>query len=146
MYQVTPRWNIPINAVIVTLIVLCLLSFIHIGSTVALNAFISFSTSGVVSSYMISIACILLKRLRGQALPPCQWSLGRWGTAINAASLLYLFPVFVFLFFPPETPVRPDTMNWAVVMYSGVLLFATGYYLVYGKYYTPPVRLVRRHV
>ena len=143
--QVTHGWNIPLNAVMVSLIVTVLLSLINIGSTVALQAIISLTISSLVSSYMITIGCVLLKRLRGEPLPYRRWSLGRYGLAINAASLCFLAPIFVFSFFPLATPVVAATMNWSIVIYSGVIIFAITYYFLYARHvYVPPVALVKR--
>ena len=95
---------------------------------------------------MLSITCLLIKRLRGQRLPKGRWSLGRWGMAVNVVSLIFLIPIFILSFFPTVTPVQPTSMNWNVVIYAGVLIFATAWYFVSGKHYTPPVLLVKRDV
>ncbi|OCK76744.1 putative GABA permease [Lepidopterella palustris CBS 459.81] len=143
--KVTPGWNIPLNAVIVSLLVTILLSLINIGSTAALNAILSLTTASLLTSYCIIIFCVLLKRIRGQPLPARRWSLGRYGSVVNVLSLCFLAPIFVFSFFPATTPVVPTTMNWAIVMYGGMIIFSTGYYFLYGKHvYTPPVTLVHR--
>jgi amino acid transporter len=143
--QVKPGWNIPLNAVCITVVITIILSLINIGSTVALLAITTLSTSALLCSYTVSISCVLLKRIRGQPLPPHRWSLGRFGMAINIAALCFLCPLFVFVFFPLTTPVVPSTMNWSSLMFGGMILFATVYYLIYGrKQYTPPVFLVKR--
>jgi len=143
--QVTPGWNIPLNAVLVSLVVTILLSLINIGSTEALSAIISLTITSLISSYLISIGCVLLKRLRGQPLPPRRWSLGRFGMAINMAAIAFLIPIFIFAFFPPKTPVNRENMNWSIAMYGGMILFATGYYWVKGRHnFIPPVALVKR--
>ncbi|KAN0082207.1 Amino acid permease domain containing protein [Elaphomyces granulatus] len=142
---VTPGWNIPLNAVMVSLAVTVLLSLINIGSTVALGAIISLALTSLMSSYIISISCVIIKRLRGEPLPRRRWSLGKFGLPINIASLIFLMPMFVFSFFPLVTPVDTTTMNWSIVMYAGVIGFATGYYILYGRHkFIPPVALVKR--
>ena len=98
-----------------------------------------------MSSYIVTISCVLLKRIRGQPLPARRWSLGRYGMAINIASLCFLCPLFVFAFFPLATPVVPSTMNWSSLIFGSVILFATAYYVIYGrKHYIPPVFIVKR--
>ena len=143
--QVTPGWNIPLNAVIVSLLVTICLSLINIGSTAALNAILSLTTASLLTSYVIIISCVLLKRIRGQPLPPRRWSLGRYGGLVNVLALCFLAPIYVFSFFPAATPVTAITMNWSIVMYAGMILFSTSYYVIFGRHtYTPPVTLVRR--
>lgn len=68
---------------------MALLCLIQLGSTVAFNIIVSLSVLGLLSTYMISIGCVLLKRIRGEPLPPARWSLGRYGLAINAFAVLY---------------------------------------------------------
>ena len=96
---------------------------------------------------MIIISCVLLKRIRGQPLPPRRWSLGRYGGLVNVLGLCFLAPIYVFSFFPAATPVTATTMNWSIVMYAGMILFSTSYYVTFGRHtYTPPVTLVRRDI
>lgn len=129
----------------VSLAVTVLLSLINIGSTVGLLAIISLALTSLMSSYIISISCIVIKRLRGEPLPRRRWSLGKFGLPINIASLIFLMPLFVFSFFPLVTPVDTTTMNWSIVMYVAVIGFATGYYILYGRHkFIPPVALVKR--
>lgn len=132
---------------LVSLTVTSLLSLINIGSTAALNAILALTTCSLLASYMIVISCVLIKRMRGRPLPDSHFSLGRWGIPVNILALCYLAPVFVFSFFPAATPVTPSTMNWAIVMFTGIMGFATIYYVAVGhKHYVPPVALVMRDI
>lgn len=88
--HISPGANIPLNAVLISLLVTALLSLINIGSTAALNAILSLTTVSLLTSYMIVIGCVLLKRIRGEPLPPRRWSLGRWGMACNIIALCYV--------------------------------------------------------
>ncbi|KAE8392372.1 hypothetical protein ETB97_012696 [Aspergillus alliaceus] len=142
---VTPGWHIPLNSVMVSLAVTILLSLINIGSSVALQAIVSLTITSLMSAYILSIGCIVLKRIRGEPLPPRRWSLGSFGLVINVASLLFLFPIFVFAFFPLVASVDKQTMNWSVVMYVGLIGFASVYYWVRGRHqFIAPVALVNR--
>ncbi|KAL4988635.1 amino acid/polyamine transporter I [Aspergillus falconensis] len=142
---VTPGWNIPLNSVLVSLVVTILLSLINIGSTVALAAIVSLTITSLMSAYILSIGCILLKRFRNEPLPHRRWSLGRLGMAINIAAMAFLLPVFVFAFFPLTAKVDEQTMNWSIVMYIGLITLASAYYIVRGRgHFVPPVALVRR--
>ncbi|RDW81020.1 putative GABA permease [Aspergillus mulundensis] len=142
---VTPGWNIPLNSVLVSLVVTILLSLINIGSAVALTAIVSLTITSLMSAYILSIGCILLKRLRKEPLPHRRWSLGRFGMAINIASMAFLLPAFVFSFFPLMAEVDAKTMNWSVVMYIGLIALASVYYVVRGKHhFVAPVALVSR--
>ena len=88
-----------------------------------------------------------MKRLSGEPLPPRAWSLGRYGLAINLASLCFLVVFLVWGFLPPITPVEPKNMNWGCLIYGFVVIFATIYYILRGKkVYTPPVDKVRGYL
>jgi amino acid transporter len=144
---VTPGWNIPLNAVLVSLLVTTLLSLINIGSTAALNAILSLNVGSLLTSYMVCIGCVLVKRIRGQPLPPRRWTLGKFGMAINIISLAFLLPFFVFTFFPSVTPTNAVGMNWGSLMYGFMIIFSTCYYFVVGKkVYGPPLEKVHREL
>ncbi|PPJ50565.1 hypothetical protein CBER1_06298 [Cercospora berteroae] len=143
--HVTPGWNIPLNAVLISLLVTSLLSLINIGSTAALNAILALTAVSLLTSYIVVIGCVLLKRLRRQPLPNRRWSLGRWGGVVNAIALCFLSMIYCWMFFPAATPVEPESMNWATVMFVGIMAIATVWYFVKGhESYVPPVALVRR--
>ena len=141
-----PGWNIPLNAVLITFVITCLLSLINIGSSVAFNAIGSLAVSALLGTYIISFSCLILKRVRGDVLPMRRWSLGRAGIVVNIGALVYLLVVWLFIFFPSSTPVTLSTMNWNAVMFGGTMIFAVLYYLAFGRRtYTAPVNLVKRN-
>ncbi|KIH92615.1 amino acid permease [Sporothrix brasiliensis 5110] len=143
--HVKPGWNIPLNAVLLTFSITALLSLINIGSSVAFNAIGSLAVSALLGTYLISFTFLILRRLRGPALPSSRWSLGRYGLAVNVGAVMYLSVVWVFVFFPQAKDVTLTTMNWNVVIFVGTMLFSVVYYFAYGhKRYMAPVSLVRR--
>ncbi|KAL8726786.1 MAG: hypothetical protein Q9181_005925, partial [Wetmoreana brouardii] len=144
--MVSPTMHIPLRAVLASMSVTCLVSLINIGSTAALNAIVSLYVAALLSSYYISIGCLIWKRLKGEPLPPRRWSLGRYGLAVNVAALLFLTPIYFFAFWPQITPVEPQTMNWAVAIYGGVMVWSLLYYAIWGRHsYTGPVTIVKRN-
>ena len=143
--RIQPNWNIPLNAVLISLTVTSLLSLINIGSTAALNAILALTSVSLLTSYIIVISVVLLKRLRGEPLPHARWSLGKYGAVVNILALCYLFAIYVFAFFPPVSHPDAVSMNYAIVIFGGIITFAVVYYFIYGrKQYVPPVALVKR--
>ncbi|TKA22255.1 hypothetical protein B0A54_18086 [Friedmanniomyces endolithicus] len=67
------------------------------GSTVALNAITSLAGVSLLTSYIITISCLVWRRLYGSELPSRPWSLGRYGLPINIAALALLLPVWFFV-------------------------------------------------
>ena len=143
--QVKPGWDIPLNAVTVTFIIVCLVSVINIGSSVAFNAIVSLNTASLLTSYIISISCLLLKRWRGEPLPKWRWSLGRLGAPLNTIAVLYLLVAYVFSFFPLTASVTGTTMNWSIAIYGAVIIFALAYFFLFGRHvYDGPVVSVKQ--
>jgi len=89
---------VPINALLVCFSVSIILAAINFGSDVALNAIISVSNAALIFSYIISVGCIRLKRLRGQQLLARRWSLGKYGGIMNDITLVFLSISLVFSF------------------------------------------------
>lgn len=139
---------LPVNSVVVSLIVAVLLSLIIIGSNEALSQLITLSLTGLISSYFVAIACILHRRTRGATpLPPSRFNLGWWGNVVNSLALAWLSIAFVMMFFPATPKPSPADMNWSVVIYSVVVLFALGYYRFIARYkYKGPVAVVRKDI
>ncbi len=141
----SPTSHIPSRAIIVSMIITFAVSLINIGSATALNAIISLVVVSLLSSYYITIACLVWRRLRGGPLPDRRWSLGKYGLAINITSLIFLTPIYFFAFWPAVTPMHLGTMNWAVVMYGGMVILSLVYYVIWARHeYDGPVTMVKR--
>lgn len=143
--KVSPSMNIPLNAVVVSFLSGIVISVINLGSAVALNAIVSLTVSALLSSYILSIGSFFSRRLSKELMPVSRFSLGRYGMIINAISLVFLISFFIFCFFPTTTPVTAQTMNWNCVMFGGIWLFATVYYVIIGRHvYRPPIDVQNR--
>ncbi|UDD57211.1 hypothetical protein AFCA_004721 [Aspergillus flavus] len=144
LLKISPTFTVPLNALFLSLIIVSLLSLINIGSSVAFNAIMSLGTAALLSSYIISISCVRLRRWRNQPLPPARWSMGKFTPVIDSISILVLMVIFVFSFFPVTRHVTAQSMNWSIVIFSSVTLFAMAYYHAYArKVYRGPVVRVR---
>ncbi|EXJ73826.1 uncharacterized protein A1O5_03588 [Cladophialophora psammophila CBS 110553] len=140
-------WDIPLNGVIFTVVVSCLLSLINIGSQIAFNQLTSLGLCALLSSYIVSISCMAIKRIRKEPLLPSKFSLGRYGLAINLLSVGFLLLAFIMIFFPPGPNPNPQTMNWAIVVYGGVVFSSLTYYVFRGRFrYAGPVEYVRKTI
>lgn len=110
--KVDHRFQVPANAVLFTMAFSFIMSLINIGSTTAFNAFLSVSVVALMATYTLSIACVFVKRLRGQPLPPARWKLlghnagpddtagglGKYGPFINAVAIVYSIWAFFWSF------------------------------------------------
>lgn len=161
--QVRPGWDIPLNSVMVCLyvsartaslidtrfqfsyVLAILLSLINIGSSVAFNIISSLGIGALLSSYIVSISCVTLKRLRGEPLLTSRFSLGRFGLPLNIFSLLFLVLAFIMTFFPQSPHPEPIAMNWSILVYGFVVVFSICYFFLKGRYeYAGPVQYVKK--
>ncbi|KAF2094578.1 amino acid transporter [Rhizodiscina lignyota] len=137
---VRPGWDIPINALSVTLLVSAALSLLCIASPIAFNIISSISETGLLTSYIIAIGCILAKRMRGEPFPPSQFSLGNWGYVVNIIAMCFLCIANVFMFFPAAPNPTAETMNWNIVVYGSTVIFMLIYYAFRARHvYEGPV-------
>lgn len=138
---VKPGWDLPLNAIAFSCIFTSLLVLINLGSDTAFNAILSIGIVALLTSYLVSLGCLLLKRVRGEPFIYRRWSAGKkFGFLCNAVGLAYLIVAFVFAFFPIFVPVTTTNMNWAVAVYVGVASIAGVYYVAYARNsYVPPV-------
>lgn len=141
---INPRLKVPVNALLTSLVIVCLLALINIGSSVAFNAIMSLGTASLQSSYIASTGCLCLRRLRKQPLPEARWSMGVFSLPVDIFATLFLILSWVFCFFPLARPVTLENMNWSIVVFWGVVLLSLSYYVLYGKNrYTGPVKRVK---
>lgn len=122
-----------------------LISLVSLGSSLAFNIIASLSLLALMSTYMLSIGCVLLRRLRhdGQPLPAARWSLGRWGLPINAVAVAYSALVVVMSCFPDGAAPAPADANWAPAIWAAVILLSGVAYVFHGRrHFTPPVMFV----
>lgn len=142
---VPPRWDVPLPAILFSFVVSCLLSLINIGSTIAFNIINSISVAALLSSYMVSIGCIIAKRLRNEPMLPSKFVLGKWGLPLNIISMLFLAFLFVMSFWP--TGPRPNAagMNWSILVYGVIIVVSLIYFYLRGRHvYAGPVEYVRK--
>lgn len=122
-----------------------LLSLINIGSSVAFNIVTSLGTGALISSYIVSISCITLKRVRGEELLPRHFDLGKFGLPLNVFSVLFLTLAFIMTFFPTTKEITPQTMNWNVLVYGTVVTFSIIYFVLRGRFrYVGPVEYIKK--
>jgi len=105
------------------------------------NAIISLNLVCLMWTYMVSVGCVLYRRIYyPELLPKCQWSLGNWGVAVNTGALAYSNFAFFWSFWPNEVPVTAENFNWAVVMFLATAIIAVVDWVVRARHvYKGPV-------
>jgi amino acid transporter len=137
--------ELPVNSIILTCTITCLLSLINIGSSTAFNAIISVQVVAIMFTYGISMSCVLYRRIsHPELIPKARWSLGRWGVAVNSTGIVYVTFIFFWSFWPNNTPVTAQNFNWSVALFVGVLVISLIMYVVQGRHiYKGPVTIIR---
>ncbi|KAL9097820.1 MAG: hypothetical protein Q9165_000146 [Trypethelium subeluteriae] len=134
--------RMPIVAIVVTVILNGLISFINIGSSVALQAFISVFVAAYYSSFFMCAGIMLHKRLTTaeSAIPWGPFRLGPFGVPVTIVAILYTMIGFFFSFWPYTPAVTPSTMNYNIVLFGGTILFALFFWVLWGrKVYKGPI-------
>lgn len=131
---------------LVSVTITVILTLIAIGSEVAYGILLSLNVSGLLTSYIICVACALYRRNAPGGLPPSRFSLGKFGgNLINTVSLCFMVVFFVFQFFPSVPNPGAAGMNWAAVIYVAVaVLFSVYYFVRANKRYVGPVVNVQK--
>lgn len=137
--KVNKTLDVPVNAVILSAVVDCLLGLIYFGSSAAFNSFTGVATICLSTSYGVPI---LINVLRGRrAVKHSSFSLGRFGYAINITTIVWIVLAVVLFCMPVSLPVTPSTMNYASVVFAGFATISVVWYFVYARrHFTgPPV-------
>lgn len=136
---------LPVNSMLASLTISVVLSLLNLGGSAAFNSILGLVTGAVGLTYAVSISCILWRRLFGEPLPPARWSLGRFGVAVNAFSVVYEVFTVVISFFPADRSVTAETMNWGCAMFGGVAMLSIAWYFIKGRkaYRGPVVYIVK---
>ena len=67
------------------------------------------------------------------------------GMVINTAACMWIIIVWMFSFWPQETPVTAKNMNFSVLMSGSMMVFSVIFYYAQGKkIYSGPVTEITR--
>jgi choline transport protein len=136
--------HVPDNAIHLTTSLTFILCPINLGSNLAFNITVSLSLLALLSTYMISIGCVLRKRLSRNHRHRTAGISGRLGLPIDAFEFIYSGFAIAFCSFTVTVPVATlSDANWAPVVWVGVGLLSFGTYIVDGrKKFTAPMNSV----
>ncbi|ETS75560.1 hypothetical protein PFICI_12504 [Pestalotiopsis fici W106-1] len=131
--HVSNRFKQPLRALFLVVTVCVILCIISIGSTAAFNAMISLPLIGLYISYGIPIVFLLTLRLRNRVPKLGPFSLGSFGTPVNALAVGYILYVLSFAALPTVLPVSSENMNYAGPLVLAVMLAAGADWFVSGR-------------
>ncbi|KAK4076977.1 uncharacterized protein Triagg1_3944 [Trichoderma aggressivum f. europaeum] len=145
--RVHPKLGLPLNALILTSVVVIIFGLIFLGSSSAFNAIISASVVTLDLSYGLPIAVNCLQGRR--KLPERKWVLPSWfGWTADIISLSYIALTTVLFVFPPILPVTGSNMNYCIVAFAIIIAISLFQWIVDGRknFTGPRVNLVSGQV
>lgn len=136
--RVHPQLGLPLNALMLTSVVVVIFGVINIASTNAFNAIISAAVVTLDLSYAMPIAVNCLQGRK--TLPDRHWKLPAWlGWTCDTIALSYIAITTVLFVFPPERHVTGSNMNYCIVAFAIILAISIFQWVVDGrKNYTGP--------
>jgi len=140
------RLKVPVNAVSATSLLAALLALLVFGPTTVLNGIFGCSVINMSVSYFFPILFMAMKDRKD--LPEGRYfNMGRFGPFVNIATLCWLALTLVAVSLPMYRPVTTTSMNWAPVVFLGLLLVAlVNWFAVKGTYKVPkPLHVEHLH-
>ncbi|CAG9952963.1 unnamed protein product [Clonostachys rosea f. rosea IK726] len=120
--QISPRFEMPMNAVLLQACFSVLYGLVFVQSESAFALMVSASIIFLVSSYVIPQAILLLID-RNQCLPERDFDLGRFGYAVNLFSTLSTLLLIIACCLPTAFPITYTNMNYNSIVTACLLIF-----------------------
>ena len=108
----------------------------------ALYALVSFATSGIYLSFLLTVVGALVARLRGWK-PSGEFTLGKWGMPVTVAAAIYLFLMLLNIVWPSSLSSGRASFNygWITLMVMFVIVILGALYEVIAR----PDRKIAAH-
>ncbi|KAM3418019.1 hypothetical protein BST61_g6230 [Cercospora zeina] len=134
---VNRKLDVPLNAMMLSMVVQLVLGVIYIGSSAAFNAFNGSGVIFLTLSYVIPVAvsfCTGRKKLIG-----ARYNFGMFGAICNVVAMAWCAFAIPLFSMPSALPVAAETMNYGSVVFVVGLGVALAWYYIWGRRnYTGP--------
>jgi amino acid transporter len=137
--KVNTKLDVPLNAMMLSMIVQIVLGVIYFGSPAAFNAFSGVGVIALTASYATPILVSMLEKRR-QVTAAAKFPLGKLGWVVNTVAVAWSFLAMPLFCMPAYLPVTPATVNYAPVVFVAFVGIASFWYFVWGRknYAGPP--------
>ena len=138
---INPKLEMPLNATVLTAILVTILGAIYIGSLTAFNAFVGSFIILTSSSYIAAILPNLLTGRKNITVYGPFHLKGIWGFILNAIACAYMIVWFVIYCFPFYLPTDAATMNYASLIWGGFSIIVAAWWFIGARshYKGPPM-------
>jgi len=136
LHRVDPHTHTPVNAVWASVFGSFLIGLLTFAGAATINAIFAMSVGAQYLAYGVPIACFALAKGTDRArLGP--FTLGRLSIPIAVVAVIWMVFASIIVFFPSVPAPTPNEMNYAAVVFGGVLGLAILYYFFprYGGMY-----------
>ncbi|KAG2197835.1 hypothetical protein INT47_009716 [Mucor saturninus] len=117
----TPVWAVWFNIIFAIVV-----GLLYIINETAFNAIVSVNTIASSMAYFIPIA--LRVTVARKIFKRGPFHLGPFSDIINVTSLFWILFTSILFVCPTEYPVTPQNMNYAIVVFGGVMALSVAYY------------------
>ncbi|KAI1206830.1 amino acid transporter [Annulohypoxylon truncatum] len=131
--------DVPLNAMMLSMVVQIILGAIYFGSSAAFNAFSGVGVIALTASYAMPIIVSMLNGRR--VVSTASFYLGSFGWFCNIVATAWSLLAIPLFCMPSTVPVvDPTTMNYASVVFVGFVAISAGWYVAWGRknYVGPP--------
>ncbi|KAF1957842.1 hypothetical protein CC80DRAFT_534361 [Byssothecium circinans] len=126
--------QVPVNAVLLTVIVQMAFNSIYFGTITGFNTVISIATSGFYLSYAMPLLARIVAHFTGKKIHlEGPFSLGRYGVVLNGLGLFFLTFFSITSTFPSVNPVDSENMNYTSAAIGVVMLISLVTWLTTGR-------------
>ncbi|KAK1224154.1 hypothetical protein PQX77_012958 [Marasmius sp. AFHP31] len=129
LYYISPSQGIPSRCVWCSLGAAVLLGLIPLAGPAASSGIFALP---VIGQYTCNATVICARWLGPSKFKPGPFYLGIMSLPVSVVAVIFMVFMAVILCFPSEPVVTPDTMNYAALVFGGVVLLATFYYFCPG--------------
>ncbi|KAJ5605298.1 Amino acid/polyamine transporter I [Penicillium lagena] len=143
---INKRFDIPLNALALSMVIEIALGLIYFGSTAAYNAFSGVGVIFLTTSYACPIAVSLLFRQR-EDIKHGSFNFGIFGAIANVFAIAWSLLAIPLFCMPSTIPVSLQSMNYASVVFAGFVMIAAVWYGIWGyhNYRGPPTDAVEHY-
>lgn len=140
--KINVHYDLPVNAITCSTLLVIAIGAILLGSTTAINAILGGGIIMGYTSYILVVGSLLYRGRSNVFSGQHFFNLGRFGIFFNVVSIIWMPFITVWLCFPSYIPVTASTMNYASATSGGVLLCASVNWFAHSwKYYSAPVAM-----
>jgi amino acid permease (GABA permease) len=135
--KINTKLDVPLNAMMLSMVVQILLGVIYFGSAAAFNAFSGVGVICLTSAYAVPITISLLRGRKQVA--HARFSLGKLGVFCNIVAIAWSLLALPLFCMPAFVPVTVDSINYAPAVFVAAMIISAVWYAVWGhKHYAGP--------